>query len=195
MSAQRQFMADASHELRTPVSVARTAAQVMLDREGRSEQEYRESLTIVAEQTGRLKRMVDDMFLLARAEASTRPIEPSELYLDELIDECTRAVRVLADARGVEVRTDTEGEVPWVGDENLLRQLILNLLENALAHTPKGGCVTVGLTADTDAAQISVTDSGPGVPREDRERVFERFVRLADRATHTGAGLGLPIAR
>lgn len=195
MSAQRQFMADASHELRTPVSVARTAAQVMLDREGRSEQEYRESLTIVAEQTGRLKRMVDDMFLLARAEASTRPIEPSELYLDELIDECTRAVRVLADARGVEVRTDAEGEVPWVGDENLLRQLILNLLENALAHTPKGGCVTVGLTADTDAAEISVTDSGPGVPREDRERVFERFVRLADRATHTGAGLGLPIAR
>jgi heavy metal sensor kinase len=195
MSAQRQFMADASHELRTPVSVTRTAAQVMLGREGRSEQEYRESLAIVAEQAARLTRMVDDMFLLARAEARGRPLQPTAIYLDELVGECTRAVRVLADARGVDVRTNGEREVPLVGDENLLRQLVINLLENAVSHTPPGGHVGVELCASNGTVSMAVTDSGPGVPEEERERIFERFVRLAPSGAQTGAGLGLPIAR
>jgi len=195
MSAQRQFMADASHELRTPVSVTRTAAQVMLGRDQRSEQEYRESLAIVAEQAARLTRMVDDMFLLARAEAHSRPLEATAIYLDELVGECTRAVRVLADARGVEVRTNGAREVTLVGDENLLRQLVTNLLENAVSHTPPGGNVSVELGADNGNVAVAVTDSGPGVPREDRDRIFERFVRLAPSGAHTGAGLGLPIAR
>ncbi len=138
MSAQRQFMADASHELRTPVSVTRTAAQVTLGREHRTEQEYRESLTIVAEQAERLTRMVDDMFLLARADAHARPIDATAIYLGELVDECTRAVRVLAEERGVDVRALGEQDVPFVGDENLLRQLLVNLLENGVAHTPPG---------------------------------------------------------
>ena len=195
MSAQRQFMADASHELRTPVSVTRTAAQVMLGREQRSEQEYRESLAIVAEQAARLTRMVDDMFLLARAEAQGRPLEATPIYLDELVGECTRAVRVLADARGVEVRTNGAREVGIVGDENLLRQLVINLLENAVSHTPPGGKVSVELETHNGDVAIAVTDSGPGVPHEDRDRIFERFVRLARSGAHTGAGLGLPIAR
>ena len=195
MSAQRQFMADASHELRTPVSVTRTAAQVMLGREQRSEQEYRESLAIVAEQAARLTRMVDDMFLLARAEAHGRPLEATPIYLDELVGECTRAVRVLADARGVDVRTNGAREVAIVGDENLLRQLVINLLENAVTHTPPGGQVSVELETHNGDVAIAVTDSGPGVPLEDRDRIFERFVRLAPSGAQTGAGLGLPIAR
>ena len=195
LSAQRQFMADASHELRTPVSVTRTAAQVMLGREGRTEQEYRESLAIVAEQADRLTRMVDDMFLLARAEARARPIRKTAIYLDELVDECVRAVRVLAEARTVDVQVLGERELPFIGDEDLLRHLLVNVLENAVSHTPAGGHVTVELADTGGFAQIVVTDSGPGVPFEDRERVFERFVRLAPSGSHTGAGLGLPIAR
>lgn len=195
MSTQRQFMADASHELRTPVSVTRTAAQVMLGREQRSEQEYRESLAIVAEQAARLTRMVDDMFLLARAEAQGRPLEATPIYLDELVGECARAVRVLADARGVDVRTNGAREVGIVGDENLLRQLVINLLENAVTHTPPGGHVSVELETRNGGVAVAVTDSGPGVPLEDRDRIFERFVRLAPSGAQTGAGLGLPIAR
>jgi two-component system OmpR family sensor kinase len=195
MSAQRQFMADASHELRTPVSVTRTTAQVTLGREHRTEQEYRESLTIVAEQAERLTRMVDDMFLLARADAHARPIERTAIYLGELMAECARAVRVLAEARGVEVRTLGEQDVPFVGDEDLLRELLVNLLENGVAHTPPGGHVTVELSATNTAVEIAVTDSGPGVDRADRDRIFERFVRLAPSGAQTGAGLGLPIAR
>ncbi len=138
MSAQRQFMADASHELRTPVSVTRTAAQVMLGREQRSEQEYRESLAIVAEQAARLTRMVDDMFLLARAEAHGRPLEATPIYLDELVGECARAVRVLADARGVDVRRNGAREVGIVGDENLLRQLVdQSARERRRAHSAR----------------------------------------------------------
>ena len=195
LSAQRQFMADASHELRTPVSVTRTAAQVTLGRDRRTEQEYRESLTIVAEQAERLTRMVDDMFLLARADAHARPIESTAIYLEELVAECTRAVRVLAEERGVTMRTIGEHDLPFTGDENLLRQLLINLLENAVGHTPAGGEVTVDLSATSEGAEIAVTDSGPGVPLDDRDRIFERFVRLAPSAGQTGAGLGLPIAR
>jgi two-component system OmpR family sensor kinase len=195
MSAQRQFMADASHELRTPVSVTRTTAQVTLGREHRTEQEYRESLTIVAEQAERLTRMVDDMFLLARADAHARPIERTAIYLGELLAECARAVRVLAEERGVEVRARGEQDVPFVGDEDLLRELLVNLLENGVAHTPPGGHVTVELSATNTSVEIAVTDSGPGVDRADRDRIFERFVRLAPSGAQTGAGLGLPIAR
>jgi signal transduction histidine kinase len=104
-------------------------------------------------------------------------------------------VRVLADARGVDVRTNGTREVAIVGDENLLRQLVTNLLENAVSHTPPGGHVSVELGSNNGNAAITVSDSGPGVPREDRDRIFERFVRLAPSGAHTGAGLGLPIAR
>jgi heavy metal sensor kinase len=195
MSAQRQFMADASHELRTPVSVTRTTAEVTLGREHRTEQEYRESLTIVAEQTERLSKMVDDMFLLARADAHARPLEPTAIYLEELVAECARAVRVLAEQRKVDVRVGGDLDVPFVGDENLLRQLFINLLENAVAHTPPGGQVTVAITTDEASVEIAVTDSGPGVPNADRDRIFERFFRLASANGHSGAGLGLPISR
>jgi heavy metal sensor kinase len=195
ISTQRQFMADASHELRTPVSVTRAAAQVTLDREHRTEAEYRESLTIVAEQAARLTRMVEDMFLLARADAHTTPLDAATLYLDELAAECTRAVGILAARRNVRLRTIGDRDVAFVGDENLLRRLLINLLENAVAHTPPSGNVTIEMTSHADAVTIAVSDTGPGVPGSERERIFQRFVRLTPGDTRTGAGLGLPIAR
>jgi signal transduction histidine kinase len=195
LSAQRQFMADASHELRTPVSVTRTAAQVTLGRDHRHEQEYRDSLTIVAEQARRLSRMVDDMFLLARADAGARPLQQTAMYLDEVVDECVRAARIIAAPRQVSVATTVDPDLMFWGDEDLLRQMISNLLENAVAHTPIRGEVSVSLQIVGDGIELSVADSGPGVPPGDRVRIFERFVRLAPSSHHTGAGLGLPIAR
>ena len=104
LHAQRQFMADASHQVRTPVSVVHTTAQVTLARDARPEHEYREALTIVGEQSARLTRLVDAMFLLSRAEAQGIPLAREPLYLDELVSECARALRVVADERGVHVR-------------------------------------------------------------------------------------------
>ena len=104
VQAQRRFMADASHELRTPVSIARTTAQVTLGGPSRSEAEYRESLDVVAAQTQRLTKMVDDMFMLALADIDARPLFVQDLYLDELVKDCVRAARVLAGTRGISIR-------------------------------------------------------------------------------------------
>jgi signal transduction histidine kinase len=193
LHAQRQFMADASHQVRTPVSVVHTTAQVMLARDARPEHEYRDALTIVGEQSARLTRLVDAMFLLSRAEAQGIPIAREPLYLDELVSECARSLRVFADERGVRVTTSGDTEVGLTGDDTLLRQMVGNLLDNAIRHARTAGSVTATVSRLESSAVIRVTDDGQGVPAEARERVFQRFVQLDSQ--NGGAGLGLPIAR
>jgi signal transduction histidine kinase len=193
LHSQRQFMADASHELRTPVSVIRTTAQVILTRDTRPDHEYRESMAIVEEQSGRLRRLVDAMFMLSRAEAHGIPVVREPLYVDDVVGECTRALQVLADDRQVTIRTCGDSEVMYSGDPTLLKQLVANLLDNAIRHAQLGGAVTVTVTRTDGRIAVRVTDDGDGVALEDRERIFERFVRFDSRSQ--GAGLGLPIAR
>ena len=193
LHAQRQFMADASHELRTPVSVMRTTAQVALATDMRSVEDYRESMTIVAEQSAHLSRLVNAMFLLSRAEARGLPLVPEPVYIDDLVAESARALRVLAREREIAIASEGDTGVPFVGDETLLRQLIRNLLDNAVRHARTGGMVTAAVSRAPSAITIRVTDDGDGVPEEQRERIFDRFVRLG--ASYAGAGLGLPIAR
>ena len=147
LHGQRQFMADASHEMRTPVSVVRTTAQVTLARSLRTEQDYRESLAIVEEQSARLARLVDAMFLLSRAEAAGIPLIREPLYLDDLVGDCARALRVLAKERGVDVLTCGDTEVSWTGDDGLLRQMVSNLLDNAIRYAKGVVTVTVARTS------------------------------------------------
>lgn len=192
---QRAFMADASHQLRTPVSVVRTAAQVTLGREDRTDAEYRESLGVVARQAERLTKMVDDMFMLALADAEARPLQVAPLYLDELVDEVVNEARLLAVRREIALRTESVGETPFVGDEHLLRQLLMNLLDNAVRHTPPHGTVAVSLARDAGSLVIAVTDTGAGIAPADTGRIFDRFVRLDGPGSEGGAGLGLPIAK
>jgi signal transduction histidine kinase len=195
LRTQRQFMADASHELRTPVSVVRTATDVMLSREHRDESEYREALAIVGGQAGQLSRLVDDMLMLARADAGGLSLRPVDLYLDEVIEECRRTVDVLATERGVRIRGGSLQEIPFRGDEGLLRQLVTNVLQNAVQHTPSGGAVDVEAVEQAGSAIIRVTDSGPGIAAADQRRIFDRFVQLDPARRAQGSGLGLPIAR
>lgn len=195
LNAQRRFMADASHELRTPVSIVRTAADVALDRETRSEAEYRDALAIITGQTRRLARMVDDMMTLARADAGGLALELADLYLDELVGECVRAAAVLAGERGVRVSMDRAAEIVFRGDETLLRQMVVNLLHNGISHSPPGGRVDVRLRCLDESLEIAVSDTGCGVPAGEQARIFERFVRLDPARSGGGAGLGLPIAR
>jgi heavy metal sensor kinase len=193
---QRQFMADASHELRTPVSVIQIAAEVTLAQPVREETEYREALTIVNEQSTRLSRLVEDMLVLARADAGGYRLTRRPLYMDELVAECVRAVSVVAITRGIQLATDLQPDVCLNADDRLLRQLVTNLLENAVQYTPPRGSVTVTVRSDAGAVTLTVSDTGPGIAPADRERVFERFVRLDPaRSATSGAGLGLPIAR
>jgi signal transduction histidine kinase len=171
LAQQRQFMADASHELRTPVSIARTAIDVTLGRGGRPEAEYRDSLLVVREQMRRLTRIVDDLFTLARADATGLPLDRRPLYLDELVADCVKQTRVLADPKGVALDWAGPGELEIGGDEALLRQMLGNLLDNAVRHTPSGGQIR-GPRRPADEVELAVTDTGNGIAAADRERVF-----------------------
>ncbi len=198
---QREFMADASHELRTPLSVMHTAAQVILEKPQRDEAEYREALRLIDGHSERLARIVADMFTLARADAGRRPLHPTEFYLDELVGETVQAARLLAARKNIRVEWAEPGETRFRGDEDLLRQLLLNLLDNAIKFTPAAGCVRVSLKRRADACEIAVSDSGAGIAPEAQPRIFERFFRAdkararADDGAGSGAGLGLSIAR
>ncbi|MCI0389382.1 MAG: ATP-binding protein [Acidobacteria bacterium] len=205
-SLQRQFMADASHELRTPLSVMRTATQVILEKPRRDENEYRDALAMINDQTRRLARIVDDMFTLARADAGRRPLTLGAFYLDELIGETSRAASVLAARKGVTVEAAERAEVLYYGDEHLLRQMLLNLLDNAIRHTPAGGGIRVSLAQFDSTCEVVVADTGEGIPVEAQPHVFERFYRVDKARSRSdinangadngggGAGLGLSIA-
>lgn len=198
---QRRFMADASHELRTPISVMRTATDVTLERETRNESEYREALKVIDEQARRLTRIVEDMFTLARADAGRRALRHNDFHLDKLLLETARAANVLGARKGLVVEIADLQETPYRGDEGLLRQMLLNLLDNALKYTAAGGVVRMRLERRDSLYLISITDTGAGIPPEAQTHIFERFYRVdkararSEATEGAGAGLGLPIAR
>jgi heavy metal sensor kinase len=198
---QRTFMADASHELRTPVAIMRGEADIALSRDERSAAEYREALAVIGDEGRRLSSVVNDLFLLARADAGQAPLRRGELYLDELAAECVRAVRSLAMQRRIGVSYVAPGECPYRGDEELLRRAMLNVLDNAIKYSAPGATVSVELMHYTTNYRITIRDTGPGIPAEAQQHLFERFYR-ADRARARlvssdtgGAGLGLAIGR
>ncbi|HEV7377649.1 MAG TPA: ATP-binding protein, partial [Pyrinomonadaceae bacterium] len=201
---QRRFMADASHELRTPVAIMRSETEVALSQRERSNGELRESLAIVKDETRRLTHIVEDLFTLARADAGQYKLTSKEFYLDELAAEVARSIRTLVAERGLTLHLDATQEMPIRGDENLMRRLLLNLLDNAIKHTPEGGAVNISCKREALSYVITVSDTGLGVPAEAQPHIFDRFYR-ADSARSrgeddgagltSGAGLGLSIAR
>ena len=194
---QRQFMADASHELRTPVTTSRTAAAVALQQTHRNEADYRETLAIIEQQTTRLSRIVEDMFTLARADAGSYPVRRTLMYLDEVIEDVVRAARVLADTRRVSIALSTISSASFTGDEELLRRLAGNLLDNAVRHTPPDEAVRVTLTRESNHYVLTVADAGEGIAPAIQPHIFERFFRgdAARTSSDGGAGLGLALAR
>jgi two-component system, OmpR family, sensor kinase len=198
---QRRFMADASHELRTPLSIMRTTASVTLRKQSRGEDEYREAIQMMDEQSRRLSRIVKDLFILSRADAGHYPLNKSSFYLNDLLEEVARAGGLLAEDKSVTLEITNSTEVDFHGDEDLLRQMILNLVDNAVKYTPASGVVRLSLTQELDNYMISVSDTGPGIPLDAQARVFDRFYRANTERTHSeepvsdGTGLGLAIAR
>jgi two-component system OmpR family sensor kinase len=197
---QRQLMADASHELRTPVTIVRTASRVALQQPARTETEYRETLEIVEQEAIRLSRIVDDLFTLTRADAGSYPMQIMPMYLDEVVDDVVRAARVVAGQRGVSITTDAIHPAPFTGDEDLIRRLIINVLDNAIRYSPESVVVRIALDRVGSSYAISVSDEGPGIAPEAQSRIFERFYRVDSARTRGGAhdggaGLGLALAR
>jgi heavy metal sensor kinase len=197
---QRRFMADASHELRTPVAILRGESEVALSQQARSPEEYRESLGVLHHEAERLTHIVEDLFTLTRADAGQYPLQPRDFYLDELVGECVHSARTLALAKKISLHFEEASESPICADESLLRRMILNLLDNAIKYTPEGGRITVTCRRPADEYVLSIADTGVGIPLDLQPRIFERFFR-ADQARSRaendggGAGLGLSISR
>lgn len=195
----REFVADASHELRTPVAVIRGEADVALS-PPTSADESLESLAVIRDEATRLSRLVDDMFVLARADAQQIDIRAEEpVDVRDLVERAARAAEPLGTLRGVTVATgaipDPSPEV--LGDRARLEQLLLNLLDNATKYAGKGSAVTIAARFDGESVAIDVADTGVGIPETHRAAVFERFYCIDRARTRKtgGSGLGLPIAR
>ena len=192
----RRFIADASHELRTPIAVIRGEADVALGRD-RTPAEYRESLAIVHDEAKRLTRLVDDLLNLTRADAGHVRLQVREFYLNDLVVECCRSMQVLAGAKRISLECRGGEDTAYRGDEELLRRMVLNLLDNAIRYTPPGGRVAAALERDGTAVRILVSDTGIGIAPDAAPHVFDRFYRgdCARSRQDGGFGLGLSIVK
>jgi len=190
-TAQGRFMADVSHELRTPLTVIKGNLSLMRMMKEVDE----ESLTSINEEVDRLTRLVGDLLMLAQAESGQLPLQLGTVELDSLLLDVVQQLQSLAgDRRLIVSEID---EVQLVGDRDRLRQVLLNLIGNAIQHSPPGSKVTMRLSKDEKNSHLEVIDTGPGIPKEDLPHIFERFYRgerSRKRGPGTGFGLGLSIA-
>jgi two-component system, OmpR family, sensor kinase len=199
--SMRRFVQDASHEIRTPLAVIRGEAEVALGKE-RTPAEYQESLVVIQEESRRLSRLVEDLLNLARADAGRVQLHLEELYLNDLVAECCRSMESQAAARNIQLQCGAREDVAVRGDEELLRRMVLNLLDNAVRYTPPGGKVSASVDARDGEARVRVADTGVGIAPEAAVHVFERFYRVdqARSRQKPGAapacfGLGLSIVK
>lgn len=192
----RQFSADASHELQTPLTILKGELEVAL-RAPRSAQEYQRVLTSALEECERLVRVVEDLLLLARADAGVLRMDRQAVDLDELVAEVFEQADILAEPHAVNLCLGPIEPLTIRGDRAHLRRLLLNLIDNGIKYTPPGGRVTLALGQEERWAVLRVSDTGIGLSSEEQARIFQRFYRAAN--THLqpeeGAGLGLCIAQ
>jgi two-component system heavy metal sensor histidine kinase CusS len=190
----QRFTADAAHELRAPLALMRTQVEVTLRRQ-RAPAEYVAGYRFLMGEIERLSRLADQLFLLARADAGALVPERAPLDLSDLVEEVVERWRPMAREREARLQGRTVGTGMIAADEELLRRVLDNLIDNGLRHTPRGGSVTVEARHMEREWQIVVHDTGPGVEPGVRPRLFERFARAdAARARATGgAGLGLSL--
>ena len=194
---QKRFIADASHELRTPLAVLRGETEVALQKE-RGTADYQESLALIKDEAERLSRIVENLFLLAREPVDAPSLIKEPVRLDGLVNECVRAAHVLAMQKGLRLTSDDDLPAITVnGDDEMLKRMLLNLIDNAVKYTPPGGQISVGLRTQNGHARIVVTDTGIGIPAADQPRIFDRFYRVDKARSRAlgGAGLGLSISR
>jgi len=190
----RRFTADVSHQLRTPLTAIRSVGEVGLRAGRRDEASYRAIIGSMLEEADRLSVLVDRLLSLSRAETHQSTLTPDSVSLVELAEDVVGHLGVLAEEKGQSLSVDATGRPTAVIDRVVLRQALINLVDNAIKFTPSGGQVSVRVTSDDGTAVVDVTDTGPGIPSEARERIFDRFFR-GDELAASGTGLGLSIAK
>jgi heavy metal sensor kinase len=192
-----RFTADASHELRTPLTAIRSVGEVGLQEAG-TISSCREVIGSMLEETDRLTKLVDSLLVLSRADARTMPLTRERTDLAVLANEVSDCLQVLAEEKEQSLSVVAPQPVFVVADRTTLRQALINLLDNAIKFTPAKGYIQVAVeTSPQGEAIVAVSDDGPGIPTEHRERIYERFYRVDKGRSREidGAGLGLSIAQ
>ncbi|MFQ5520216.1 MAG: sensor histidine kinase [Candidatus Methylomirabilia bacterium] len=192
----RQFSADASHELQTPLTILKGELEVAL-RSPRSPDDYQRILKSALEEIDKIARLVEDLLLLARADAGVLRMDRRPVDLGQLVEEVYGQIKILADAQAITLGLGPVEPVSIHGDHERLRRLLLNLVDNGIKYTPPGGRVTLSVQRHAEWASIRIADNGIGLSSEEQEWVFQRFYRSAEARSRGegGAGLGLCIAR
>jgi len=192
MAAQRRFIANAEHQLRTPLALLSTQASYALRETIPNARQ--DALMALQASSGRLARLAEQLLTLSRAEPGSRRPRADHIDLTQAARHVLETLAPMAIGRDIDLGLDEAGPVTVIGDGTMLREMIVNLVDNALRYTGPGGSVTVRLATTSDEAVLTVADDGPGIPGEEREHVFERFYRIAG-STEGGSGLGLAIVR
>jgi heavy metal sensor kinase len=192
----RRFTSDASHELRTPLAAIRSVGEVGLQKDG-SRAEYRDIIGSMLEEVNRLTSLVDNLLTISRADAGSLQLQLVRIPAMDLAREAAALFEIMAEEKSLDLVLEGDEFAVVQGDPLFLRQALVNLLHNAVKYSPVGGTIAVRVYRNTDAVIVEIEDSGPGVPLEDRARIFDRFYRV-DKARWResgGAGLGLSITK
>jgi len=193
----KDFTADASHELRTPLTAMRSVGEVGLQ-PGQPPEQYREVIGSMLEENNRLTHLVDSLLFLSKADSDRVALQCETFEVSAFLRDTTDILQVLAEEKGQTLEVDAPGgAVMLTADRTLLRRAVLNLIDNAVKYTPEKGRIRLSTLLAGDRVRISVSDTGPGIAPEERERIFDRFYRLdKDRSRETGgSGLGLSIVQ
>jgi heavy metal sensor kinase len=193
---QKQFTSDASHELRAPLAVIEAESSLALQKE-RPPGDYRQSLETISQESRRMSSLIEQLLTLARADAGKEQWNFTEVNLGRLITDLSADVEVLCQEKGLTCQLGQTEELVIKGDEARLREVFMNLLDNAIRYTPSPGTVSISLHREAQMAVAAITDTGVGIPAEDMPFIFERFYRVDKSRCRAegGTGLGLAICR
>jgi heavy metal sensor kinase len=191
----QRFTADAAHELRTPLAVMRNEAEVAL-RSARTSEEYGRVIENLLEETNQLTRLADQLLYLHRQDAGLQPVKRETVAINRLLDEVVGNMRLVAEAKGVEMTLDPPHACNLSADPAQLRRILYNLLDNAVKYTESGGKVTITAHPSNGHVTVTIRDTGVGIAAEHLPHIFDRFYRVdAARAGEAGAGLGLALCK
>jgi len=197
-SERRTFLADLSHELRTPITIIRGEAEVTLRGQKRDAEEYKDALIRILELSMQLGKYVNDLFFLARAETANLQFEWDNVDLTDLVVSASENFQVMAAENSISISLEASDEPVWVrGDKQRLRQVLFILGDNSCRYSKLGGHIAIALNTDEKEATLTLSDQGIGIPTQDLERIFDRQFRSqnAQRSHNDGTGLGLPMAK
>jgi two-component system OmpR family sensor kinase len=192
--SQKQFIEDLAHELKTPLSVLKGEFEVTLKRI-RAAKEYESTLESSLEEVNKIVRLVENLLLLARLDKSVVNLEKKPVDVGLLVQRAVSSIKILAEQKNIEVQISAQKDTFVDGDEDNLKRLFLNLLDNAVKYTAGGGTVAIRLSREPGWLKVAVEDTGIGIAEEDLPHIFDRFYRSDKDRAHQGFGLGLSIAK